>query len=272
MFSPKSNLLPSVQKFVDVSSSDSVKNISSPPFEIRQVPAEQFLKRISRGKHIRKYGRRGRHIVKSSSSSPGQDTDDVYPVPRRLKRHRAVSTSRRLTSLSPGTLIADTWRKDWSGRLRKTAKTKHKPLAECLYQASVMCNGNAEDCLINPDILDGGAPSLRLPLRFVPESPGLELQEPKRRTWSLVDPRKAVPFQSASFVSHASLQESGVAFKPLTRWRDSMARNVLRGSRTRRESLPLAKHSVEHLSCPPLSFIPFQDAEDTYSQRLHSKM
>jgi hypothetical protein len=266
IFSPKSNLQASAaQNLLDIPSFDA----SSPPSDLVQVPVEEFLKRITRRKPPRKYGRQRRRVVETSSSSPAQDDEDFSPAPRQLRRHRAqtASTDYCPASLSPSNLPLDNSGKELSSRPRKTVKTKAKSFAERLFQASVMSHGNPADCLINPDILESGVSSSRLPLQFVAETPGLP--EAKRRTWSLVDPRKAIPFRSASFLSHTSLQDSEVmSFKPLTRWRDGDAP----GSQHKRRKIftPATKTSVKPLSCPPLSFIPIQDAEQTYSLRLHS--
>lgn len=245
-----------------------MKNIASSPWDSIQVPVEEFLQRITRRNPLRKYGRQRCRIVETSSSSPVQDDHDFSLAPRRLKRRRTVSTNHH-ASLSPGNLSPAASGKELPGRSQKGAKAKAKSLAERLFQASVMSHGNPADCLINPVILGSGIPSSRLPLQFVAETP--RLSEAKRRTWTLVDPKKAVPFRSASFLSHRSLRDSEViSFKPLTRWRDSAPRDALGSPRKRRTSLtPANKFPIKPLGCPPLSFIPVQDAEQTYFLRLH---
>jgi hypothetical protein len=238
----------------DVPSSTSAKSISSPSSDSAQLPVEEFLKRIARRNPLRKYGRQRGRIVEPSSSDDG-----LSPAPRRLKRRRTAS------SVAPG-------RKEPS-RLRKDdTKTNARSLAERLYQNIVMSHGNPADCLINPDILDGSVPSSRSPLQFIPETPGRT--NSKHRTWALVDPRKAVPFRSASFLSQKSLRdpEALISFKPLASWRDAAPRDALGSSRERQKPVALAtdKHPTKPLSRHPLSFMPFQDAEEAYLLRLRS--
>ena len=269
ILSSQSSLTPATQSLTDVRVplSDSLKNLSSPSDDLFQVPVQGFLKRITRQKPLKKYGRQRRRIAETRSSSPTwQDDHNSSPVvSRRLKRRRTASINHRNASVSPGTLSPDTSRNKLPGRLRKTANTKARSLAERLFQASVMSNGSPADCLINPDILDleDGLPSSRLPLQFVAASSGLP--ESKRRTWTLVDPKKAVPFRSLSFLPRsASLRDSEViSVKPLTRWRDAL------GSPCNRRKIvtPATENAAKLLSFPPLSFIPFQDAEKTYCLR-----
>ncbi|KAJ6494877.1 hypothetical protein C8R47DRAFT_1213543 [Mycena vitilis] len=127
-----------------------------------------------------------------------------------------------------------------------------KSLTKRLLSAAVLSNVDPETCLLQDDPV----PHSRKPLPLVAKRrPSCEPVQTKRRTWSLTDPRKALP-RSNSFTHRASSRH--IKSDTLSGWRATI---YLDGAITKRK----AKASKTPPKCVPLSFVPLHEAEKAYS-------
>ncbi|KAJ7158700.1 hypothetical protein C8R46DRAFT_1109949 [Mycena filopes] len=131
-----------------------------------------------------------------------------------------------------------------------------KPLKKRILRAAVLTNADPDEWLLQED-----SSTPRNPLTFVEErAPSRQVVQAKRRTWSLVDPRKALPARSNSFSSRAKGSARDAKRNTLSGWQ---ARIYLQGSViTKRKTV---KTSQPPSKCLPLSFVPLQEAEKRYS-------
>ncbi|KAJ6609269.1 hypothetical protein B0H10DRAFT_2065328 [Mycena sp. CBHHK59/15] len=128
-----------------------------------------------------------------------------------------------------------------------------------LLQAAVLSHGDPIDCL-----QDDPGPSSRNPLVFIDqrELPRAIIKA-KRRTWSLVDPRKVVPFHSKSFVTRTKSVNTPPKRKTLSRWKPTSL-DALSIKKRNIDSKASKKAQVSS-RCLPLSFVPLHEAEISYS-------
>ncbi|KAJ7678863.1 hypothetical protein DFH06DRAFT_1165063, partial [Mycena polygramma] len=128
-----------------------------------------------------------------------------------------------------------------------------KSLTKRLRSAAVLSHADPEDCLLQDD----SVPHSRKPLALVAKRrPSCEPVQTKRRAWSLMDPRKALPTRSNSFTHRAMSRHT--KSNTLSGWRATI---YLDGAITKRK----AKASNTPLNCVPLSFVPLHEAEKAYS-------
>lgn len=234
-------------------------NITSPLTEPEQtnltntLTVEEFLKRSHNpAPNVRVYGRKRVKLINlNASSSIGEKTnaaeldDNVISLRSRKIRRGSAPENSGLDSSPPQ-----------SSPIPRKKKKIVKSLGDRLFHAAVQSGG---DPVVEPQ----GTDSFRIPLQFAPgDDCGLVCS--KRRAWTLVDPRKAVPFRSATFSSRriAPSTSSKAERQPLSRWRagssNSRPLNDLK-PRTQIKSLP--RRLDDRL---PLSFVPLLEAETTF--------
>jgi hypothetical protein len=138
-----------------------------------------------------------------------------------------------------------------------------KPLAERIYRAAVLTNVDVEQV---PDACQPTS-RCRRPLTFVKDDGTNDNQTPvkKRRTLTLVDPRKTSPFRHATFSSPRHEYPNSECQGNYTP-RKTKAANPRRratgftktGNKSRRKPPPACVST-----CPPLSFVPLVDIVST---------
>lgn len=136
-----------------------------------------------------------------------------------------------------------------------------KPLKKRLLRAAVLSHADPEECLLQDDPVSQS----RKPLPFVEQPPWpREPIQTKRRTWSLADPRKAVPNHSNSFSSRSKAPPRSTKINTLSGWRATYGKVYLDGSTISKRKTKASKLAVP-TKCLPLSFIPLHEAEECYS-------
>ncbi|KAJ7903474.1 hypothetical protein B0H14DRAFT_3851281 [Mycena olivaceomarginata] len=169
---------------------------------------------------------------------------------RRKDRAKQLNDTTNLDDMSP------------EAQIGVPAKPIHRPsksLKKRLLRAAVL--SNADELL-----LDGSIPQARQPLSFVEQRPSpREPVHKKRRTWSLVDPRKAVPARPNSFSSRDKAP-SPSKINTLSGWRATYGRIYLDGAMISKRKPRASKIAPQGpLKCLPLSFVPLHEAEKRYS-------
>lgn len=232
------------------------------------VTIEDFLRRPSRLLKPSKQSRYGQQTTRAlnyaqilevpaiDSGKLEEDGDNVIQLrSRRIIKRRDCETESESESTfsSPNLHLGDIQ------RLPKKKK-KVKSLAERLFAAAVMSHGDPIDSLVQSNL-----DSSRRPLRFISDIEDLDttphVSTTKRRTWSLVDPRKAVPTRSPSFFRLND--RPMVNQRPLT----STLRLEHHAAPLKRDSSTRIKvqSSITRL---PLSFVPIADAEASHEGRI----
>lgn len=243
-------------------------NVTSPLTEPEQtnltntLTVEEFLKRSHNpAPNVRVYGRKKVKVVDlNASSTTGEKTnaaeldDNVISLRSRNIRRGSAPENSGLESPSPH-----------SSPIQRKKKKIVKSLGDRLFHAAVQSGGDPIDNVVEAQDTD----SFRKPLQFSPDD-DCGLVSSKRRAWTLVDPRKAVPFRSATFSSRriAPSTSSEAQCQPLSRWRagSSNASSFIGlkpqeqkvSRRTQIKSLP---RRVDDRV--PLSFVPLLQAETT---------
>lgn len=133
-----------------------------------------------------------------------------------------------------------------------------KSLRSRILRAAVLSHADPDEFLLQDD----STAHSRNPLTFVEgPHPSREPVQTKRRTWSLVDPRKAHPARSNSFSSRTKALARNTKRNTLSGWQ---ARIYLDGS-TITKKKTTSKPTSRPLACLPLSFVPLHEAEKLYS-------
>lgn len=240
---------------------------ATPDFEAPMMTVEDFLQR-SAHKRIRKYGRRRQHSVRL-------DNDSIPRVLREDKRrsrtslqpcsHNSRHDSSRSQSLSsspycPSSMNDDSSPEDQNQGRCYVRKRRVKSLAGRLIQAAILSHANPVDSLLHSK----QPLSSRPPLQFVPHDMFPCFTE--RRIQTLVDPRKAAPFHSASFLSHnGQASYTSIQRGPLSKWRTH--RNLLaQEPASKSPKKPVAPTSIP--SRRPLMFVPLHQAGHVSKPRL----
>ena len=236
-------------------------NITSPltePNLTNTLTVEEFLKRSHNpAPNIRVYGRKRVKVIDLNASSRiGEKTntteldDNVISLrSRKIRRGSAPENSGLENPLPHSSPI-------------KRKKKIVKSLGDRLFHAAVQSGGDPIDDIVEPQDTD----SFRIPLQFAPgDDCGLVCS--KRRAWTLVDPRKAVPFRSATFSSRriAPSTSSEAERQPLSRWRaGSLNYNSFSGLKPREQKVSQFGSLPRRLDDRvPLSFVPLLEAEAT---------
>ncbi|KAK0193870.1 hypothetical protein F5146DRAFT_1032904 [Armillaria mellea] len=165
------------------------------------------------------------------------------------------------------TTAAKTWAKRYRTRRRARdpelapspekaqRRGSKKSVGQRLLQAAVTTGVEPSDSFMQ-DIVDA-----RQPLQFqVVVDDGKSTN--RRRQWSLVDPKKTMPFPpGASFAPKTKLGPVRIKPRqPLTQW------HTINHGLPTKEPLARSKSRIELLQYPPLSFIPLHVAEESYSR------
>jgi hypothetical protein len=218
---------------------------------------EEFLKRSHNpSPNVRVYGRNRVKVVDlNASSSIGEETnaadldDNVISLRSRKIRRGSAPENFGLENPPPH-----------SSPVQRKKKKIVKSLGDRLFHAAVQSGGDPIDDVVQD------ADSFRIPLQFTPgDDCGSACS--KRRAWTLVDPRKAVPFRSATFSSRriAPSTSSEAERQPLSRWRaGSLNSNGLKPREqkaSRRTQIKSLQRSLDDRI--PLSFVPLFEAETT---------
>jgi len=215
---------------------------------------EEFLKR-SHNPNVKVYGRKRVKVVDlNASSSIGEKTDaaelddNVISLRSRKIRRGSAPENSGLENPPPH-----------SSTIQRKKKKIVKSLGDRLFHAAVQSGGDPIDDVVEPQDTD----SFRIPLQFAPgDDCGLVCS--KRRAWTLVDPRKAVPFRSATFSSRraAPSTSSKAERQPLSRWRAGASNSSpLNGLKPRTQIKSLPRRLDDRVS---LSFVPLLEAETTF--------
>ncbi|THV07365.1 hypothetical protein K435DRAFT_331442 [Dendrothele bispora CBS 962.96] len=224
--------------------------------------------------------------VEVTSKESAKDPDMIsvdkflksYRCRKRNKRKRRVQNDDDETSYSPGPKYNGRSAK----RTRQQARKQKLPLAERLLRASIRCDGDPIDELVNAEVA-----SSRPTLRFAPELASQSIKN-NRRKWTLVDAH-AAPSMTASFSSsrerHSVVPTTDL--KPLSKWPSvcHSSRLALSDTRNHKEireprlpELPknkrkpavTGKTSVRVSKYPPLNFVPLH--EERFSKALGSSI
>ncbi|KAF7374841.1 hypothetical protein MSAN_00370100 [Mycena sanguinolenta] len=141
----------------------------------------------------------------------------------------------------------------------KPIRRQSKPLKKRLLRAAVFSNVEPEEWLQQEDPI----PSTRKPLPLVEQQHlPRERVQTKRRTWSLVDPRKTAPVQSNSFSSRAKAP-LGTKTNTLSGWRETYGQ--IDGAAISKRKTTASVASQVPMKCSPLSFVSLHEAEKSYS-------
>jgi hypothetical protein len=135
-----------------------------------------------------------------------------------------------------------------------------KPLKKRLLRAAVLSHTDPEDWLLQYD----SVPQSRKPLPFVEERRQPHEPIQKRRTWSLVDPRKALAAGSNAFSTRNKALPRNTKRNTLSGWRATYGRIYLDGSTIQKRKFSEITPQAP-LKCLPLSFVPLHEAEKRYS-------
>jgi hypothetical protein len=240
-----------------------------------QIPVEEFSRRTAQQRLV-KYGRRRRRAIELPVAKHRVDDNDELFSPQPLKRRRNGSPHGRSRSSSPfcPSPINLTKTKKSSRIKQSNKKKKVKSLAERLIQASLLSHGNPAECLLNPNLLNSDFP-LRPPIDFVPETQNSK--PTPHRAWTLVDPKKAAPFRSASFrtrVKHEKVTTAVTKHRPFSEWlktRNSIEQEASPKNLNIKRQAQARKTAANPLQCPPLVLISLEDAEAAYSRSKRDK-
>ncbi|KAJ7707647.1 hypothetical protein B0H17DRAFT_525264 [Mycena rosella] len=146
-----------------------------------------------------------------------------------------------------------------SHRRANRPRSQSKSLKKHLLNAAVLTHSDPGEWLWEED-----APfQSRNPLPFVEQQSPCKGVRMKRRTWSLVDPRKALPPRSNSF-STRNKPLTGVTLKTdtLSGWQPTYG---LHEAAIHKRKDRKASKLIQALKCLPLSFVPLHEAERSYS-------
>jgi hypothetical protein len=154
-----------------------------------------------------------------------------------------------------------------NGKKRPRRNRTRGSFAKRLLRAAVMTNVQPGEALIPND-------SSRQPLQFVRVRGGSFRSERKRRTMTLVDPRKIAPFHHASFSSAKVSTLKSMDRQPLTKWRTRLTKQGATGRAPQKKTNIKETRTKENLcsdgGCLPLLLLPLPDAEQAYQSRLNA--
>lgn len=167
---------------------------------------------------------------------------------------------------------------------RKIFRAKRRMLKERLYAAAVSTSGDPDVYYSNSCAANGMVESNRLPLHFLPFSQIHPLERRMHCTSKslLVDPRKSAAIQKARFTCRNHiLRESNVLtntpdLMPISKWNHSLKI----GGHIHKSASEMMKKQKQRLStgdmvleitCPPLAFVSFQEAEEKYETMFSSR-
>ncbi|KAF8656237.1 hypothetical protein AX16_002673 [Volvariella volvacea WC 439] len=222
------------------SSSPVLAEPSDPPI----VTVDAFL-RWSAQKPLKKYSARKR----ARRARQGEDDASYRPSRSSSPQASSSSPSKRPTSASRPT--------------KAKRNRRVKPLAQRLMEEAVRMEIDVDDNALpglttneQPAHTESGRVELPLVEHDMPPKPS------KPRGWTLVDPHRTAPFRDATFNDAVPSTPK----KPLTSWNKFPASRGSPRKRPTGNSLPR-----RGLNPPPLSFIPFEDAERSYAERRRSR-
>ncbi|KAJ7593275.1 hypothetical protein C8J56DRAFT_1023969 [Mycena floridula] len=209
------------------------------------MTVDTFLKRVAVAKPSRKYGKKRKRPVRDLDELPEEREQSQTRLLRPRKRPNHILSSPAAAAVPP----------------MKRRPRPSRPFSQRLLEAALICQGDPIESLYQEkDIL-----SRRKPLRFDVVAPKSK-QQTRRNSWKLVDPKKATPFNIASFAprSHTGIKSvTADDDKPITKKRrtlSSMARVWPENLATNVPSRPKAtskKRSRSILPAPqPLQFVP----------------
>ncbi|KAJ6513196.1 hypothetical protein C8R45DRAFT_1207079 [Mycena sanguinolenta] len=145
------------------------------------------------------------------------------------------------------------------GLSAKPIRRQFKPLKKRLLYAAVLSHAEPEEWLQQDDPL----PPARKPLPLVEQQhPPREPVQTKRRTWSLVDPRKTVLIRPNSFSGRGKAPLSAKT-NTLSGWRATYGQ--IDGATISKRKTEASVASRASMKCPPLSFVSLHEAEKSYS-------
>ncbi|KAJ7756507.1 hypothetical protein DFH07DRAFT_481776 [Mycena maculata] len=174
---------------------------------------------------------------------------------RRINRH---GRSRNETETADETEVSHS-----RPRRPTLVRQASKPLKKRILSAAVLSHGDPSEWLLQDD----SVPQTRIPLSFVESQPPRELVQTKQRTWSLVDPRKALPAHSNSFSTRSKAPTGSTPKRnTLSGWQKTYGRIYLDGSviTKRKANSKASKIKQVPSKCLPLSFVPLDEAERGY--------
>ncbi|KAJ7274341.1 hypothetical protein B0H12DRAFT_392918 [Mycena haematopus] len=197
------------------------------------VSVDAFLRRTALAR-TKAYGKKRKRLRVKDSTDP-DETDEKSP--------EAETPPSRSTALANPT------------------HRQSKPLKKRLLRAAVLSNAEPEEWLLHDDPI----PLARKPLPLVEQPPPRESVQIKRRTWSLVDPRKAVAARPNSFTNRGKAPPFSTKIDTLSGWRATYGK--LDGETISNKKIKASESvaSQAPLKCPPLSFVSLREAEKSYS-------
>ncbi|KAG5643025.1 hypothetical protein DXG03_001763 [Asterophora parasitica] len=235
--------------------SDASSVLTSPPAISTSDPVlrsvEDFLQRNARRIHVKKYGRRRiRNCMVRSSSTPPSDSDE-----------------------------------DQVDQLDGDEYIPQAPSAKCVKRQAIVYLDPDKGNLEGPTASAVRLTSLNRPaLHLLPldqaKPTRTERRKPRAaRLWTTVDPKKGIPFRTASFSRTGSKDlgpgtlKSTTKRRPLTTWKsldDTVLQAASLSADPRSNNTSTARRAISR--CPPLSFISLADAEESYKHRdLHNR-
>ena len=264
---------------------NSSSDIASDPGQ-PMMTVEGFLKRSAKRETAvkKQYGKPKRRIKRLGDngalfeterqheiSGTGDTSQDIMELRSKKKIRRATmyeSSNDESSSLNHGESSPLEIKKKIRGPILK-------PLKERLFEAAVLTHGHPDDILVHGPTTGSELAPSRRPLRFIPNiQPELdEIDKPRPRTWSLVDPRKSTAIRTASFSSkiRPCLQQMDLTFmgksgnssvQPPKRWKftdDSFSFGNLKSNR--QPKISPVKKAYEY---PPLTFVSLKEDEKNY--------
>jgi hypothetical protein len=230
--------------------------------DIGVVTVEEFLRRTTDSlKPTKVYkGKKKRRIVDLEECAQGVD-DTRLRFPENEAGRSAVSNEPRHSGATSHQLGSPISPSPAGKRLLRRPRRHRtlKTLAERIFRAAVLSNANAGQI---PESHESNSTSSRRPLSFVKENAGLRTPSvsKKRRTLTLVDPRRILPLRQATFSSQHP-NNVDLTNRMLS---TDVGAHISHQPRlfTQTEHKSRAKKlSVCVSKCPPLSFVPLIDAE-----------
>ncbi|KAF8206361.1 hypothetical protein K438DRAFT_470974 [Mycena galopus ATCC 62051] len=137
-------------------------------------------------------------------------------------------------------------------------RRRSKPFTKRLLRAAVLSKTDPEEWLLQEDPIPP-----RKPLLLVEQRPSREPVQTKRRTWSLVDPKKAVAAPSNSFSRGKA--PPGAKRNTLSGWRATYEKISLDGATVTKRKARASVAAQGQFKCLPLTFVSLHEAEKSYS-------
>lgn len=225
------------------------------------VTVEDFLRRSAEKGPSKRYGKTKRRVTFHEKNWDAEGAIIVIHISCRANAW-ILAVEERTTQESPSSSICNDTPQTHPPR-RKTTK-----VTERLIRAAVLAHGNPTERLRRRK--DSAVDlTFRTALKFAETNIAPFKDAPQKRTATLVDPRKIVPFQNSLFL--ASECASAVPFpqtpahQPVTKWKSD--RGAFSRGKSANKTISAGTHDSIRI---PLSFVLLQDAELAYSSKFNS--